>query len=71
MTAVSLNDFIREVECSYDGERYSVRDNGCVLRRPRSTLWITKIRTAEIIALKIFWGKHVWKTRFSKSAIFR
>lgn len=28
-------DFSREVECTYKGERYSVRDNGAVLRHPR------------------------------------
>lgn|GEM_PF-4821985 len=30
----SAHDFHREAECSYDGERYSVRDNGSVLRHP-------------------------------------
>jgi hypothetical protein len=36
MTVESVNDFLREVDCSYDGERYSVRDNGSVFRHPRS-----------------------------------
>lgn len=35
MTTVDVGDFNRELECSYDGERYSVRDNGAVLRQPR------------------------------------
>lgn len=35
MTSVSLLDFIREMECVYDGEKYSVRDNGSVLRQAR------------------------------------
>lgn len=29
------NDFSREVDCTYKNERYSVRDNGAVLRYPR------------------------------------
>ncbi len=28
------NDFSREVDCTYKDERYSVRDNGAVLRHP-------------------------------------
>lgn len=35
MTEISVQDFQREVDCIYDGERYSVRDNGAVLRYPR------------------------------------
>lgn len=31
---VDLNNFIREVECLYKNELYSVRDNGAVLRNP-------------------------------------
>ena len=31
----SVNDYIREEECIYKDERYSVRDNGAVLRHPR------------------------------------
>lgn len=30
-----MSDYNREVECTYKGERYSVRDNGVVLRHPR------------------------------------
>lgn len=30
-----MTDYSREVECTYKGERYSVRDNGEVLRHPR------------------------------------
>ncbi len=33
---VSLNDFKRETECVYKDERYSVRDNGTVLRHART-----------------------------------
>ncbi len=29
------NDFYREIDCTYKDERYSVRDNGAVLRYPR------------------------------------
>lgn len=36
MEEVSLDDFHREVNCIYDEERYSVRDNGAVLRNPRT-----------------------------------
>ena len=32
---VNINDFKREAECIYKDERYSVRDNGAVLRHPR------------------------------------
>lgn len=32
MTIIDVNDFAREIECIYDEERYSVRDNGAVLR---------------------------------------
>ncbi len=32
MTAVDVNDFAVEKECTYKGERYSVRDNGAVFR---------------------------------------
>ena len=35
MTQMSVNEFELEVECVYDGERYSVRDNGTVLRHTR------------------------------------
>lgn len=31
----SDQDFSREVDCTYKGERYTVRDNGAVLRYPR------------------------------------
>ena len=31
---VSIDDFKRETECLYKGEKYSVRDNGAVLRHP-------------------------------------
>jgi hypothetical protein len=33
--SVSVGDFKEEVECIYKDERYSVRDNGAVLRYPR------------------------------------
>jgi hypothetical protein len=36
MTEISVHDFHREVDCIYDDERYSVRDNGAVLRHPRT-----------------------------------
>jgi hypothetical protein len=32
---VNVGDFMQEVECLYKGERYSVRDNGAVLRHSR------------------------------------
>jgi len=32
---VDINDFNKEKECNYKGERYSVRDNGAVLRHSR------------------------------------
>jgi hypothetical protein len=41
--SVSVGDFKQEVECVYKDERYSVRDNGAVLKhshegkRPRPT----------------------------------
>lgn len=35
MTPVSVHDFVRELECVYDGERYAARNNGAVLRHPR------------------------------------
>ena len=35
MAQIDLNDFNREIECIYDEEKYSVRDNGAVLRHPR------------------------------------
>lgn len=31
MTLIDVNDFTRETECTYDGERYSVRDNWAIL----------------------------------------
>ncbi|MFN9068691.1 MAG: HNH endonuclease signature motif containing protein, partial [Bdellovibrionales bacterium] len=34
-TTIDLNDFNSEKECAYDGERYSVRDNGAVFRHPQ------------------------------------
>lgn len=36
MTEISVHDCQREVDCAYDDERYSVRDNGAVLRHPRT-----------------------------------
>jgi len=33
--SVDINDFHEEKECTYKGERYSVRDNGAVLRHSR------------------------------------
>jgi hypothetical protein len=35
MTSVSVENFLRELDCTYDGERYSARDNGAVMRHPR------------------------------------
>jgi len=35
--SVDINDFHTEKECTYKGERYSVRDNGAVLRYPRDS----------------------------------
>jgi hypothetical protein len=32
MSAVDINDFTQEKECVYEGERYSVRNNGTVFR---------------------------------------
>ncbi|MEJ2881483.1 HNH endonuclease signature motif containing protein [Pedobacter sp. GR22-6] len=34
----SIEDFIREVDCIYKNERYSVRDNGAVLRHPGNSV---------------------------------
>jgi len=47
MMKVSVHDFQREVDCIYDGEKYSVRDNGAVFRhqtdgkraRPNDNQW--------------------------------
>ena len=36
MTEISLHDFHRELNCIYDEERYSVRDNGAIFRHPRT-----------------------------------
>ena len=35
MKEVSVHEFQHEVDCIYDQEKYSVRDNGAVLRHPR------------------------------------
>jgi len=35
MTEVYAHDFHIEVECIYDDEQYSVRDNGAVMRHSR------------------------------------
>lgn len=35
MTSVSVHEFLQVVECFYKGERYSIRDNGAVLRHSR------------------------------------
>lgn len=35
MTGSDIEVFCRQMECNYDGERYSVRDNGAVFRHPR------------------------------------
>ena len=35
VTTVDVNDYTIEKECIFKGERYSVRDNGAVLRQPR------------------------------------
>lgn len=35
MTVIDLHDFDRKAECIFEEERYSVRDNGAVLRHPR------------------------------------
>lgn len=36
MTEISVHDCQREVDCTYDDEHYSVRDNGAVMRHPRA-----------------------------------
>ncbi len=36
MMKVSIHDFQSEVDCIYNDEQYSVRDNGAVLRHPRT-----------------------------------
>jgi hypothetical protein len=35
MNVVDLDSFQRQVDCTYRGDHYSVRDNGAVLRHPR------------------------------------
>lgn len=48
MTAIDINDFSQKKQCTYEGERYSVRDNGAVFRhksegkraRPNDNQWI-------------------------------
>lgn len=35
MTEVSVNEFLRVVDCTYDNEHHPVRYNGAVLRRRR------------------------------------
>ena len=39
---VSIDDFKRKAECFYKGEKYSVRDNGAVLRHSRRGMRIRK-----------------------------
>ncbi len=40
---ISVDEFYKEVkECDYKGEHYSVRDNGAVMRHPRSGRRVTK-----------------------------
>ena len=34
---ININNFQQEKECTYKGERYSVRDNGAVMRHPKNT----------------------------------
>ncbi len=34
MTTIDVNDFSQEKQCTFEGERYSVRDNGAVIRHP-------------------------------------
>lgn len=36
MELIHVNDYVQEKECIYEGERYSVRDNGSVLRHQRT-----------------------------------
>lgn len=36
MELIHVNDYVQEKECIYKGERYSVRDNGAVLRHQRT-----------------------------------
>lgn len=36
MTAIDVNDFTQEKDCIFEGERYSVRDNGAVFRHQPS-----------------------------------
>ena len=36
MKEISVHDCHREVDCIYDDEKYSVRDNGAVMRHPRT-----------------------------------
>lgn len=36
MKEITVHDFQRELDCIYEGERYSARDNGVVLRHSRS-----------------------------------
>lgn len=35
MEIINVNDFTQEIDCIYEGEQYSVRDNGAVFRHPR------------------------------------
>lgn len=39
---VDINDFVRQAECTYKNEHYSVRDNGAVLRHPRENKSLRK-----------------------------
>lgn len=37
MTTVNINEFAQEKTCTFKGEKYSVRDNGAVLRHPNES----------------------------------
>jgi len=57
-----INDFEKEIECSYKGETYSVRDNGAVLRHPRI---VSKPRPTDNIWT---FGKYNVKTGYAEIA---
>ncbi len=65
MNVIDVNDYSREEMCTYKGERYSVRDNGAVMRHPVNA---AKVRPSD---LKWMFGKPNIKNGYLEIAAVR
>ena len=57
MDEIDINSFSEEKDCIFEGEKYSVRDNGAILRHPKENEQMTIFGLLErkIIKIRIYY----------------